>query len=90
MKNRSAVRNNNSLLNKMMQFFGLSKSSTDNETASVLLHAPADQIAAKSVIKFQLLDTAALQNKTVKKKKGNQELCPSAYACGARMYLGNR
>lgn len=73
-----------------MRFFGLSNSLTGNETASVPLHTSADQIAAQTVIKVQLLDTVALQNKSTKKSKGNQELCPSSYACGARMYLGNR
>ncbi len=73
-----------------MRYFGLSNSLTGNETASVPLQAPAEQMAAQTLIKVQLLDTAALQHKTVKKNKANQELCPSSYACGARMYLGNR
>lgn len=80
----------NSLIHKLRRFFGFSNSSNQNEESVIALHTSMEKIKEQSVIEVQTLDTAALQNKSAKKKKGNQELCPSAYACGARMYLGNR
>ncbi len=80
----------NKLKNNLLQFFGLSKPTNSQKTDSVYLQGKAKQKEEQTVFEVQPLNTTELQNKATKKSKGKQELCPSAYACGARMYLGNR
>jgi hypothetical protein len=80
----------NSLLHKMMRYFGFLKSSGKSEVFAPVLHTTLRKNKHQAVVKVQSLDTLAVNDKSTKNKNGNQALCPSAYACGARMYLGNR